>query len=87
MKVLFLLLGTITLAILALPEANATPTPDDESNSLTDKIRDGISGALKKVCAKVCAYLKPVTETVGIRDHIKEKLHQLRELLMKKCNC
>ncbi|KAH0947567.1 hypothetical protein HN011_011933 [Eciton burchellii] len=92
MKVLFLLLGTITLAVLALPEANAVSTADDVSNSLTDKVREGISAFLKKLCAKICEQLKTEAEvknieTAGIRDQLSDKLGQLRESLMKKCNC
>jgi len=91
MKVLFLLLGTITLAMLALPEANAMPADEvdvDTPNSLTDKIRNKMSDFLKKVCDKLCDYLKEnETPEYGIKDQIKEKVKDVRDAIMKKCNC
>jgi len=83
MKILFLFLGIITLAILA----NASPTADDAP---TDKEHDDdsrITKITKQLCAKLCQQLKPQSAASIWDNPIMEKLRQLRDKILEKCHC
>jgi len=76
MKILFLLLGTITLAVLA----NASPTADDAI--IRDNF-DGISSITKEQCIEICENLKPHYEPASMLD----ELRRTYDKLMEHCHC
>lgn len=84
MKTLLLLLGTITLAIVLLPEAHATPSADAVAEADAEagfkELKDRV---LKAICDKICNRDSPKLDGVII----KIDLTKIHDKLKHACSC